>query len=264
MIPETIQAAIPVTPAAAGAEPLRFSIVVPVFNEQDNVLPLLDEIAALPGHAPQEVLFVDDGSTDATPRRLREAQHHHTGLRVLRHAARRGQSAAIRSGVRAARSAWIVTLDGDGQNDPRDLALLVDAAATRSAAGLALVAGLRRERRDSWSKRAGSRLANAVRDALLKDGCPDTGCSLKLFRRDAFLALPYFAGMHRFLPALFQIHGHAVAYVAVSHRPRRSGRTKYANLPRALVGIVDLLGVWWLRRRTPPAAAVDEESGPAP
>jgi dolichol-phosphate mannosyltransferase len=250
--------------APGGLQPLRFSIVVPVFNEQDNVLPLLGEIAAVGGVPAEEILFVDDGSEDATPRRLREAQHEHPSLRVLRHGSRRGQSAAIRSGVQAARAPWIVTLDGDGQNDPRDLLLLVAGAAERAGADLGLVAGLRRVRRDSWSKRVGSRLANRVRNALLRDGCPDTGCSLKLFRRDAFLALPYFAGMHRFLPALFQIHGWRVAYVSVSHRPRHTGTTKYANLPRALVGTFDLLGVWWLRRRTPPAVGVEEESGPAP
>jgi dolichol-phosphate mannosyltransferase len=256
--------AFPSAPAAGPPPPLRFSIVVPVFNEQDNVLPLLEEIAALAGPAPEAIVFVDDASDDATARRLREAQHQHPALRVLRHEARRGQSAAIRSGVLSARSPWIITLDGDGQNDPRDLLLLVEAAAAAAGADLGLIAGLRRVRRDSWSKRAGSRLANGLRNALLRDGCPDTGCSLKLFRRDAFLLLPYFAGMHRFLPALFQIHGWRVSYVPVSHRPRRTGRTKYANLPRALVGIFDLLGVWWLRRRTPRAVIVDEQSRPAP
>ncbi|MBX6323237.1 MAG: glycosyltransferase family 2 protein [Rhodospirillaceae bacterium] len=243
---------------------MRFSVVVPVYNEQDNVLPLAAEMAALAGLGIEEILLVDDGSTDATPRRLREAQHRHPGLRVLRHGARRGQSAAIRSGVQAARAPWVATLDGDGQNDPRDLALLVEAACgPRAGDGLALVAGLRRVRRDPWTKRAASRLANAVRNALLHDGCPDTGCGLKLFRRDAFLALPFFAGMHRFLPALFQMHGHRVLYVPVSHRPRLSGRSKYANLPRALVGLVDLLGVWWLRRRTPAPVPVEEQNGPA-
>jgi dolichol-phosphate mannosyltransferase len=236
---------------------MRFSIVIPVLNEQDNILPLLAEIEVLAA-PPEEVLVVDDGSTDATPERLQQALMQYPRLRVLRHGRRLGQSAGIRSGVQAARSPWVVTMDGDGQNDPADVARLVDAARVDRAPRLGLVAGLRQVRRDSWSRRAASRIANRARNAVLRDGCPDTGCSLKLFARDAYLALPFFSGQHRFLPALFLAAGYRAVYVPVSHRPRRSGTTKYANLPRAAQGIVDMLGVLWLRRRTPAEGVVEE------
>lgn len=243
---------------ASSAATIRYSIVIPVYNEQDNVLPLLAEIAALPTPRPDEAIVVDDGSGDATAQRLKEALALHPWLRVLRHGRRLGQSAAVRSGVAAARSAWIVTMDGDGQNDPRDIPRLIDAALADGGADLGLVGGLRQKRRDSWSRRAASRIGNGVRNAVLRDRCPDTGCSLKLFRREAFLALPFFTALHRFLPALFLAAGYRAAYVPVSHRPRRSGRTKYANLPRAAQGVFDLIGVVWLRRRMAKAAAVEE------
>ncbi len=200
-----------------------------------------------------ELIFVDDGSADDTAARLARLRRGEPRLRLLRHDRRAGQSAAIRSGVKAARAAWIVTLDGDGQNDPADIPRLV-AAAAEAPHPPVLVGGLRTRRHDRWSRRAGSRLANAVRGRMLGDRCPDTGCSLKLFRRDPFLELPYFDGMHRFLPALFALGGEPVLYLPVNHRPRLHGRTKYGNLRRGLVGIVDLLGVRWLQSRT---AAVD-------
>ena len=235
-------------------EPHPLSIVVPVHDEADNVEPLVAELLAIAGRVELvEIIFVDDGSADDTAARLARLRRGEPRLRLLRHDRRAGQSAAIRSGVRAARAAWIVTLDGDGQNDPADIPRLVAAAADARQPPV-LVGGLRARRHDRWSRRAGSRLANAVRGRMLGDRCPDTGCSLKLFRRDRFLELPYFDGMHRFLPALFALGGEPVLYLPVNHRPRLRGRTKYGNLRRGLIGLVDLFGVRWLQSRT---AAVD-------
>lgn len=244
--------------STSGPEAIRFSLVIPVFNEQDNVLPLLAEIAGLAAGRPDETIVVDDGSSDGTPQALSKALQQHSWLRVLRHSRRVGKSAAIRTGVRAARNSWIVTIDGDCQNDPRDIAKLLEAATSDGGADLGLVGGLRQERHDTWSRRAASRIGNAVRNAILRDRCPDTGCGLKLFRRDVFLALPFFSGLHRFLPALVQIGGHRAIYVPISHRPRLSGQSKYGNLTRAFRGTFDLLGVLWLRLRTPPRATVEE------
>jgi len=227
---------------------LRLSIVVPVYNEAENVLPLLAEIdRALAAMPPTEIIFVDDGSEDETPARLRSAQVGRTDLRLLRHRPRSGQSAAVATGVRAATGEWIATLDGDGQNDPADIPRLIGRVSEDP--GLALVGGLRRKRRDTLSRRLAGRFANGLRQAILKDGCIDTGCGLKLFRREAFLMLPSFDGMHRYLPALFLRQGFRVAYQPVGHRPRERGSSKYSNFRRALVGIADLMGVWWLMRR---------------
>jgi dolichol-phosphate mannosyltransferase len=167
---------------------------------------------------------------------------------VLRHPSRAGQSAAIRSGVRAARAAWIVTLDGDGQNDPADIPALLAAAGAEAAD---LVGGVRVRRQDSLSKRLASRFANGLRQALLADGAVDTGCGIKVFRRDAYLGLPFFGAQHRFVPALMRLSGHTVAFRPVGHRPRGRGVSKYVNWRRAAVGIFDLLGVLWLKARTP-------------
>jgi len=238
---------------------LRLSIVVPVYNEAENVLPLLAEIdAALRASPPVEVLFIDDGSEDETPARLKSAMAGRGDLRVLRHNPRSGQSAAVATGVRAAKGDWIATLDGDGQNDPADIPRLL--AAVEKDPGLSLVGGLRQKRRDSLSRRLAGRWANAIRQSVLKDGCTDTGCGLKLFRREAFLALPSFDGMHRFLPALFLRQGYRVAYLPVGHRPRARGISKYSNFRRAMIGVADLMGVWWLRRRAR-LPAVDEVRG---
>jgi dolichol-phosphate mannosyltransferase len=238
---------------------LRLSIVVPVYNEAENVLPLLAEIdASLRASPPVEILFVDDGSDDETPTRLKSGMAGRSDLRVLRHQPRSGQSAAVATGVRAAGGDWIATLDGDGQNDPADIPRLL--AAVERDPGLSLVGGLRQKRRDSLSRRLAGRWANAIRQSVLKDGCTDTGCGLKLFRREAFLALPSFDGMHRFLPALFLRQGYRVAYLPVGHRPRERGISKYSNIRRAMIGIADLMGVWWLRRRAR-LPAVDEVRG---
>ncbi|MEI6985012.1 MAG: glycosyltransferase family 2 protein [Rhodospirillaceae bacterium] len=236
------------------------SVVIPVFNEADNVLVLLDEVrAVLSGRVAAEVIFVDDGSTDATAERLasRLSSREVVPVRLIRHLQRSGQSAAVRSGVKAASGGWIATLDGDGQNDPADILNLLEAA-RNDACGPALIGGVRARRRDTLSKRLASRFANALRQALLRDGAVDTGCGIKLFRRDAFLDLPFFGAQHRFLPALFRSHGHGVIFVEVNHRPRAGGVSKYVNWRRGVVGFFDLFGVLWLTCRTKVPPAVEE------
>ena len=229
---------------------MQLSIILPVFNEAGNLLPLLEEIhAALATHGDFEVICVDDGSADDSPELLAAALARHPRLRVLRHRARAGQSAALRSGVEAARGAWIATLDGDGQNDPADIPGLLQRARDEGLAGHWLLAGWRTRRQDSALKRLSSRLANGLRRRLLRDATPDTGCGLKLFPRDTFLQLPWFDHMHRFLPALVLRAGGRVIPVPVSHRPRRAGRSKYGIHNRLWVGLVDLCGVLWLQRR---------------
>jgi dolichol-phosphate mannosyltransferase len=234
------------------------SIVVPVRNEADNVGLLADEIArALDGRWAYEIIFVNDGSTDATGDRLRALMAQRSNLRQLRHAASCGQSAAVRSGVRAARGVLVATLDGDGQNDPSFLPALIDALGDANSR-IGLVAGQRVGRKDTGFKKLQSRIANAVRGAVLRDGTRDTGCGLKAFRREAFLALPYFDGLHRFLPALMRREGFDIAYVDVVDRPRRSGVSNYGLFDRLWVGIMDLCGVWWLIRRKRATPVVTE------
>ena len=230
---------------------MQLSIVVPVRNEQDNILPLLEEIhaALASGAGDFEVIYVDDGSTDATPARLAEAMARFPRLRVLAHRSSCGQSAALVTAFRAARGEWIATLDGDGQNDPADIPKLIAARAS-GPAHLQLVAGYRRKRQDSWLKRLSSRVANGVRSRLLGDATPDTGCGLKLILRAAVLELPVFDHMHRFLPALLQRNGGATLSVEVNHRPRTRGTSNYGMFDRLWVGIVDLFGVMWLQRRS--------------
>jgi glycosyltransferase involved in cell wall biosynthesis len=239
------------------------SIVVPVRNEAGNVAPLIAEIAAaLDGRWVYEVIFVNDGSTDATAAALSEQMLQRSNLRQLRHAESCGQSAAVRSGVRAARGAIVATLDGDGQNDPSFLPALI--AAIESGEGrVGLAAGQRVGRQDTAFKKLQSRIANGVRGAILRDGTRDTGCGLKAFQRDAFLAMPYFDGLHRFLPALFRREGFEIAYVDVKDRPRRSGVSNYGFFDRLWIGIMDLAGVWWLIRRKRKQTVVTEVLGDA-
>jgi dolichol-phosphate mannosyltransferase len=224
------------------------SVVVPVRNEGPNIAPLIAEIEAALAGMPHEIVYVDDGSTDDTQARL-------AGLRVTaplvvrRHRASCGQSAAIVTGVRTARAPWIATLDGDGQNDPADIPALLARAQTAGGGGPILIAGHRVNRRDTRVKQVSSRLANRIRAWLLGDATPDTGCGLKLFQRDAFLMLPHFDHMHRFLPALFIRAGGRVESVPVNHRPRTRGASNYGTFDRLWVGIFDLAGMAWLQRR---------------
>ena len=235
----------------------QLSVVVPVHNEEDNVAPLVGEIvAALRGHVDFEIVYVDDTSKDATLQRLRGLQATVPELRVVRHLTNAGQSTAVRNGVKAARAPWIATLDGDGQNDPADILRLLEAR-TDADAATKLFAGWRVDRQDTASKRRASRWANAIRSRALRDATPDTGCGIKLFERAAFLDLPYFDHMHRYLPALMQRAGWKTVSVPVSHRPRRAGESKYTNIGRALVGIRDLLGVAWLIQRSHVALTSD-------
>ena len=233
------------------------SVVVPMFNEQDNSAPLVREIvAALRGRVAFEIVVVDDHSRDGTLAALRGLQADVPELRVLHHRSQSGQSTAVRNGVKAAQAAWIATLDGDGQNDPADIPRLL-AARDAGAAEVKLYAGWRVDRQDSGSKRWASKLANGIRSRLLRDATPDTGCGIKLFERAAFLDLPYFDHMHRYLPALMQRAGWSTVSVPVNHRARAAGVSKYNNLQRAWVGLSDLRGVAWLIRRSR-VTAVDE------
>jgi glycosyltransferase involved in cell wall biosynthesis len=225
------------------------SVVVPVRNEAENIVPLIAEIAAaLDGGFAYEIIYVNDGSTDATAERLVAEMKARANLRRIDHAKSTGQSAAVRSGVRAARGAVVATLDGDGQNNPAFLPDLITAL-EKGGERVGLVAGQRVGRKDTGFKKLQSRVANAVRNAILKDGTRDTGCGLKAFRRDVFLMMPYFDGLHRFLPALMRREGYEIAYVDVIDRPRHSGVSNYGFFDRLWIGIMDLFGVWWLIRR---------------
>ncbi len=240
---------------------MNLSVVIPVCNEVENVAALAGEVqAALPAHQPYEIIFVDDGSADGTAAAVLGARA--AGIpeiRLLRHSRRCGQSAAVWSGVRAARADWIATLDGDGQNDPADIPMLLDALRAGGPA-LRLVMGNRKaSRKDSWLRKVSSQIANGVRGRILRDGTPDTGCGIKVLHRATFLELPRFNHMHRFLPALFQRAGAKVISVPVRHRPRTRGASKYGVHNRLWVGIVDLFGVRWLIARNPPVADISEQ-----
>ena len=237
-------------------QPTQLSVIVPVRNEQDNVASLIAEInAALSALIQYEIIYIDDGSADDTFTRLKELQTQYPQLRIVRHKNSCGQSTAVRTGVKVAQYDWVATLDGDGQNDPADIPKLL-AALDES---VELVGGNRRaSRRDTWVKRMSSVIANGVRSRMLSDDTPDTGCGLKLFLRSAFLDLPYFDHMHRFLPALIKRRGGKIVSVAVSHRNREYGKSNYGTLDRLMVGLVDLLGVAWLQRRAKMPIIMDE------
>ena len=238
---------IPVTEAVA--QPLVLSVVVPVRNEIGNVGPLLADIeAACAALGSFEVVFVDDGSTDGTGAALAELARERPWLRVVTHEQSSGQSAAVRSGVRHARAAIVATLDGDGQNDPAFLPRMVEVL-REGGLEAGLVQGQRVGRKDTGFKRMQSRIANGVRGRILKDGTRDTGCGLKCFRREAYLALPYFDALHRFMPALMVREGYRVLHVDVRDRPRLTGVSNYGFFDRLWVGMLDLAGVWWLIRR---------------
>jgi dolichol-phosphate mannosyltransferase len=252
-----------VTPSFALMPVMKpLAIVIPVYNEADNLVALIREIHRVLGDSDSfEVIVVDDGSQDETARRLRELRGQWPALRVIRHTRNCGQSAALLTGVRAAQAPWIVTLDGDGQNDPADIPKLL-AVRDRADPPPQLITGHRVRRHDSWPRRLSTRVANTVRAGLLKDRAPDTGCGLKLFLREVFLALPHFDHMHRFLPALIQRQGGTVLTVSVNHRPRRHGQSHYGVGNRLWVGIVDLFGVLWLQRRPCNANTWEEDDRP--
>jgi len=248
----------PDTNAPTGTHEPAVSVVVPLRNEADNVRPLTDEIAAaLTGRWSFELIYVNDGSTDATQDALDALKAERPWLRQIKHAASCGQSAAVRSGVIAARAPLVATPDGDGQNDPSFIPALLQAF-EHGGARIGLVAGQRVGRRSGAWKKIQSRIANGVRGAILRDGTRDSGCGLKVFRRDAFLALPYFDALHRFLPALFRRDGYTIAYVDVIDRPRHAGKSNYGLWDRLWVGILDLAGVWWLIRRRKKVPQVSE------
>ena len=252
------------------------SIVIPMHDEAPNVAPLIGGILSACGDTRIEVIAVDDGSRDGTSDAVAAVAAEDGRVRLIRHAKAAGQSAAVHSGVLAARGRIVCTLDGDGQNPPEELPKLYAPLLADTVGRLGLVAGQRVGRQDTLSKRWGSRFANALRGWLLRDGTRDTGCGLKGFRREAFLALPYFDHMHRYLPALFKAQGWEVALVDVSHRGRMAGRSKYSNFRRALVGAHDLIGVAWLIKRrkkahpeevalaAPAAAKLTAAAAPAP
>ena len=235
---------------------MRISVVIPAFNEAGNIGRLVEETyRAVPEAMLGEVIVVDDASDDGTAAEVKSLICRHRSLRYLRHGRRSGQSAAFRSGVLAAQFPVIATMDGDGQNDPNDIPRLCGKLGAQSSEP-AMVAGIRASRKGPGSRKVASRFANWIRDSVLADGCPDTGCGLKVYWRDAYLALPYFTSMHRYLPAFFLTYGHEIAYEPVNDRPRLQGVSKYTNFGRALIGLYDLVGVSWLRKRTllPPIA----------
>ncbi len=241
------------TPAAVAV-----SIVVPVRNEENNISPLILEIAsALDGRWDHEIVYVNDGSTDGTAERLASEMRVRKNLRQIAHAKSSGQSAAVRSGVRAARGGIVATLDGDGQNNPAFLPDLISAI-EKGGERVGLAAGQRVGRKDTGFKKMQSRVANGIRNMILHDGTRDTGCGLKAFRRDVFLSMPYFDGLHRFLPALVRREGFDIAYVDVIDRPRHSGVSNYGFFDRLWIGMMDLAGVWWLIRRKKPTPIATE------
>lgn len=240
---------------------MQLSVLIPVLDEQDNILPLLDEIYAALAAAPDfEVVVVDDGSTDETAARVTRALAEYPTLRLIRHAGRAGKSAALMTGARVAAGEWLLFIDGDRQNDPADIPGMLDRCEIDP--DIVLVNGIRTRRQDTLSKRLASRIANAVRGALLRDDCSDTGCGLKLIRRELFLDLPAIDCLHRFIPALVRGRGLAHANQPVKDRPRATGVSKYTNWQRALVGLSDLFGVMWLIRRQKRPGGIAEIKAP--
>ena len=238
----------------------ELSVVIPVHNEEANIQPLVDEVRqTLDGRIEYELIYVNDGSSDATLTRLAEAGHACPELRVISHAESTGQSTAVRTGVQHASGTWIATLDGDGQNDPADIPALYEALMANNESGVQLVNGYRKKRKDTFIKRISSRLANGIRSFLLKDETPDTGCGLKVFSRSAYLELPFFDHMHRFLPAMIQRGGGKVMSVEVNHRERERGSSHYGFFDRLWVGVPDLMGVAWLQRRATHPKVVKED-----
>ena len=239
---------------------MQISVVIPAYNEEGNIGRLVAEtFKAVPDNLLGEVIVVDDCSTDGGPAEVLALRGAHPKLRLVRHLTNAGQSASLRTGILAARFPVIAQMDGDGQNDPADIPALAKLLAEPGdRSGPALVGGVRTKRKDTGSKRMASKAANWIRDTVLKDDCPDTGCGIKIYWREAFLLLPFFTSVHRYLPALFQTYGFRTAYHPVNDRPRVAGVSKYNNLNRALIGLYDLFGVTWLRRRTKKPDTVED------
>ena len=230
---------------------MNLTVVIPVFNEAQSIRSLISEISDALINIDYEIVVVDDHSSDETANVLIKIQKNNKRLRIIRHEKNYGQSFAIRSGVKCAKSSWIATLDGDGQNDPSDIPRLFDALIEKSGKDKnILIAGFRFKRKDSWLKRISSKYANKVRSSLLQDEVPDTGCGLKLFSRDFFLDLPSFNHMHRYIPALYISRGGVVFSLKVNHRHREKGYSKYGFNNRFWVGITDLFGLMWLQKRS--------------
>ena len=226
------------------------SIIIPVFNERENIGPVIAEALEKTAEIGAEIIIVDDGSEDGTGEAVAAASEGQNRVRYIRHPQRAGKSAALRTGALAANALWIGTMDGDGQDDPDDLLNLAKEVDLSTVGAVGVVGGVRRERTDGSSRKTASKLANGLRQYLLKDNCPDTACGLKVIGRDIFLALPFFDAVHRFLPALVQHLGWEARYVPVGNRPRAHGTSKYSNIGRAAAGFFDLMGVVWLMRRT--------------
>jgi dolichol-phosphate mannosyltransferase len=230
---------------------MTVAVVIPALNEEGNIGRLIEEtFQAIPPETLKEVIVIDDASSDGTGAEIRALLPAYPKLRYMRHKDKCGQSAAVRTGVFATKCAVIATMDGDGQNDPADIPNLLQRLGAPGTCGPAFVGGVRMKRKAKSSRRLASRLGNSVRQAILRDSCPDSGCGIKVFWRDAYLKLPFFTSMHRFNPALFLIYGHKVEYHPVNDRPRLAGQSKYTNFNRALLGIYDMIGIVWLRRRT--------------
>jgi dolichol-phosphate mannosyltransferase len=247
-----------------GGRAVKISIIVPVYNEADNISMLIAEIGrTMSGGEAYEIIYVDDGSNDSTAEVLKQELQHVKLLRVIRHQRSCGQSAAIYTGVKAAKYPFIATLDGDGQNDPADISRLYEALIQQreNISNLWMIAGWRNKRHDSAWRLFSSKVANGVRSRLLGDNTPDSGCGLKVFLRDEFLSLPYFDHMHRFLPALILRAGGQVISEPVNHRSRTHGHSKYGTLDRLWVGIIDILGVIWLKKRAKLSEASEVERG---
>jgi dolichol-phosphate mannosyltransferase len=240
---------------------MSVSVVLPALNEAGNIGRLIEETyAAIPADRLGEVIVVDDCSDDATGAEIKALTARYPSLRYLRHGKRSGQSAAIRTGVLAASGALIATMDGDGQNDPRDIPNLLAQLGPSLSEGPAMVGGVRVTRKAVGSRRIASVVANRVRNACFKDNCPDSGCGIKVYWREAYLRLPFFSSMHRFMPTLFLAAGYRVAYAPVNDRDRLAGASKYTNFGRMITGLYDLVGVVWLRKRTVVPAIVEDSA----
>lgn len=243
---------------------MTIAVVIPALNEEGNIGRLVEEtFRAIPPETLGEVIVVDDGSADGTGAEIKRMLPGYPKLRYIRHKEKSGQSAAVRTGVLAAKSQVIATMDGDGQNDPADIPNLLKRLGAPGGPGPALVGGVRVKRKAVGSRRLASLVGNKARNAILKDNCPDSGCGIKVFWREAYLHLPFFTSMHRFNPALFLMQGHEVDYHPVNDRPRLTGQSKYTNFNRALLGIYDMIGIVWLRRRTRVALVAEDLAGGA-